>query len=108
MKTYDVYYVNAEGHESGIYKEDLPEKNIDFLKEGSHAPHYTYLLTMEADDLEDLFYNMQGEVWSPNGEARDLIKSKGLYHTSMSIGDIAHDRDTNTWWTPEFIGWKQL
>src|SRR5665213_1961412 len=27
---------------------------------------------------------MQGEDWSPNGEARDLIKSKGLDHTSLS------------------------
>lgn len=38
-------------------------------------------------DLEDIFYVMQGEVWSPNGEARDLIRSLGLDHTSMSVGD---------------------
>jgi len=31
---------------------------------------------------------MQGEIWSPYGEANDLIRSKGLHHTSMSIGDI--------------------
>ena len=31
---------------------------------------------------------MQGENWSPNGEARNLIGSLGLSHTSMSVGDI--------------------
>lgn len=31
---------------------------------------------------------MQGENWSPNGEARSLIEEKGLIHTSMSMGDI--------------------
>ena len=31
---------------------------------------------------------MQGEKWSPKGEARELIKSKGLRHTSMSVGDV--------------------
>lgn len=34
---------------------------------------------------------MQGEIWSPNGEANELIRSKGLFHTSMSVGDCAVD-----------------
>jgi hypothetical protein len=33
----------------------------------------------------------QGENWSPNGEARDLILAKGLRHTSMSVGDVIED-----------------
>ena len=40
--------------------------------------------------LEEVYHDMQGEVWSPNGEARDLIREKGLRHTSMSVGDIVH------------------
>jgi hypothetical protein len=43
---------------------------------------------MENSNLEIIYAAMQGEVWSPNGEARDLIRSKGLQHTSMSIGDV--------------------
>ena len=34
---------------------------------------------------------MQGENWSPNGEARPLIAQLDLSHTSMSIGDVAVD-----------------
>ena len=39
-------------------------------------------------DPEQIFYIMQGEIWSPNGEANELIHSKGLVHTSMSLGDV--------------------
>ena len=38
--------------------------------------------------LDNIYHAMQGEIWSPNGEARELIKSKGLEHTSMSVGDV--------------------
>ncbi len=39
-------------------------------------------------DLEKVFEMMQGENWSPMGEARSLIRKLGLAHTSMSVGDI--------------------
>lgn len=38
--------------------------------------------------LESVYHLMQGERWSPNGEARALISSLGLEHTSMSTGDV--------------------
>ncbi len=37
--------------------------------------------------LDQMWRELQGERWSPNGEARELIRSKGLKHTSMSVGD---------------------
>jgi hypothetical protein len=37
--------------------------------------------------LEDVYRAMQGEFWSPYGEALKLTQEK-LVHTSMSIGDI--------------------
>lgn len=43
---------------------------------------------VKCKDLAHLFDIMQGEQWSPNGEARGLIKTLGLNHTSMSVGDI--------------------
>lgn len=39
-------------------------------------------------DLEAIFRALQGENWSPDGQARDLIRGKGLSHTSMSVGDV--------------------
>jgi hypothetical protein len=53
---------------------------------------HIHLKTLELEggsaQLERVFHEMQGEIWSPNGEARELIRSKGLRHTSMSIGDV--------------------
>jgi len=37
---------------------------------------------------ESVFMLMQGEVWSPQGQARELIQARGLRHTSMSVGDV--------------------
>ena len=39
-------------------------------------------------DLNRIYGLMQGETWSPNGEARDVIDNSGTGHTSMSVGDI--------------------
>jgi hypothetical protein len=41
--------------------------------------------------LDFAYCQMQAEVWSPNGEARELIEAKGLQHTSMSVGDVIVD-----------------
>lgn len=37
---------------------------------------------------DKVYHLMQGETWSPRGEARGLIRRKGLQHTSMSVGDV--------------------
>ena len=39
-------------------------------------------------DPRQIYRIMQGENWSPEGEANSFLKSNGLYHTSISIGDI--------------------
>jgi hypothetical protein len=39
-------------------------------------------------DLNKIFHLMQGETWSPNGEAYDMIGKSEAGHTSMSVGDI--------------------
>lgn len=50
--------------------------------------------TIKETNLDRIFYLMQGEIWSPQGEANNLIRKKGLKHTSMSVGDIIHSRGT--------------
>jgi hypothetical protein len=49
---------------------------------------------------------MQGEQWSPNGEARELIRSLGLSHASMSIGDVVEDEHGHFY--AVFVGFKEL
>lgn len=57
------------------------------------------------------FQHMQGEVWSPKGEANELIKKLGLKHTSMSVGDIIILNNPNgvrAVYVCASIGWKRL
>ncbi len=69
----------------------------------THRP----VAVVAATGLEDLFTKMQAEYWSPQGEARELIKALGLNHTSMSVGDVAVDSD-NRVHEVEFIGWRDI
>jgi hypothetical protein len=48
---------------------------------------YVTLGQVYLSNEEDIFQAMQGENWSPNGEARELIEARGADHTSMSVGD---------------------
>lgn len=75
---------------------------IYYQKNFTHLPlvkkdtfNETHILVgeIEETDLEAIFEMMQGEMWSPNGEARDLIRSLGIQHTSMSVGDAVQIED---------------
>lgn len=61
-----------------------------------------------AYDLESLWSWMQGENWSPNGEARPLIEMLRLNHTSMSVGDVAYDVEDCSWWMVDAFGWWEI
>jgi hypothetical protein len=49
---------------------------------------------------------MQGEFWSPMGEARNLIQTLGLHHTSMSCGDVV--QFGSDFYMVDFMGYKKL
>ena len=80
----------------------LYQKNPKFIAPDTiKRSDYTHVLTLEADCLQDIFWYMQGENWSPNGEATELIRLLGLHHTSMSVGDVLYrevaDIQTGEW-----------
>lgn len=72
---------------------------------------HAHLLDLEinnaVDPLEEIFGKMQGEVWSPNGEARALIQEKSLQHTSMSVDDIIVD-EAGRVYIVDAIGFREL
>lgn len=81
-----------------------PELTLDQVLQGED---FAFIRETTAKNLEDLFTKMQGEVWSPNGEARELIRNAGCDHTSMSVGDVAVDEEGNGWQV-NGIGWKEV
>jgi hypothetical protein len=96
MAKFDVWYMRPSFFCEGI----LGIVPVDLSKT------HEYLKTVEAKSLEEVYSMMQGEIWSPNGEARELILSKGLEHTSMSIGDVAVD-ENGTVWVCHTFGFKE-
>jgi hypothetical protein len=52
---------------------------------------HVHLTDIEADDREDALNRMQGNGWTPNEEALDLIQSKRLQRSSMTVGDVLVD-----------------
>jgi hypothetical protein len=55
------------------------------------AQNYKFVRSVpdgRAKGLGDVYEMMQAHNWSPNGEARPIIKALGLEHTSMSVGDL--------------------
>lgn len=68
---------------------DCSNSTFEFILGETHV----FLKEVEADNEETAFRMMQGRNWSPNGEARPLLESKGLQHTSMSVGDVLINED---------------
>lgn len=88
MRKFEVWYMRPEWFPSGIM--GAPPDASDLA--ATHI-HLTDIMLKDddgaglSDALELIYAAMQGEAWSPNGEARSLIIEKGLIHTSMSMGD---------------------
>jgi hypothetical protein len=100
MQLFRVYYTKPDSFSrfiSGIEPPDLDRLDRT----------HTFLRTVEAAGLDDVYHQSQGEVWSPNGEARGLIRAKRLAHTSMSIGDVIEDA-AGRFWAVAFAGFTDL
>jgi hypothetical protein len=100
MNAYHIYYMQPTWFRDGICGA-MPTI-------ASLTQTHTFLRTVEAESLNQVFALSQGEVWSPNGEARSLIRSKGLEHTSMSVGDIAEDTATGAFYVVAMMGFREI
>lgn len=100
MPVFYIWYMKPEFFRDGIMGVRVADpKNLT-------ATH-TLLKIEQASNLDGVYYTMQGEIWSPNGEARDLIRSKGLEHTSMSVGDVIVD-EAGIAHSVDSVGFKEL
>jgi len=102
MLNFKVYYQTPDTFKNTMMK------GISYITLESLSSTHLFLKETNAKDIEDLYQRMQGEIWSPNSEAKELIKYKGLMHTSMSIGDVARDILNNIWYIIDTFGVKEL
>ena len=96
MTAFTIHYMKPEFFRDGCMGYDWLAKHGPMPSLDKLADTHVELSTMEyqfvegelKSVLERVWIDMQAENWSPNGEARPLIQSKGLGHTSMTVGDI--------------------
>jgi hypothetical protein len=108
MVTYSIYYMKAEFFRDGM-------RGFDWLRARNLLPNpadlsasHVFLLRTEAGNLTELYYKMQGEDWAPDGDARAFIASKGLRHTSMTVGDVAVDHSSGIAYLVDPFGFRRL
>lgn len=90
MKTYEIIY--AKSLRNIATGDEVTLETLDYT--------HVYLKGIEAESLDDVFCKMNN--WSDN----DLIKDKGLNHTSMSVGDVIYD--DGIYHVVVLFGFKQL
>jgi hypothetical protein len=87
MAKFEIWYMKPDWFREGIFGKKPDPVNL----EATHVHLKQLELPGGMAQLQRVFDEMQGENWSPNGEARPLIEAKGLQHTSMSVGDVVVD-----------------
>ena len=103
MHTYKVFYYKDLGQAVALYHEEPPGPYSADTIDETHVE----VAHVDAEHLSTVYYTMQAEVWSPCGEALELITDLGLTHTSMSVGDIVLD-DAGVYWLCLPLGWHIL
>lgn len=98
-KTFCVYYRREPS-----FRYD-PALTMDTVLDGETFAAVHVVL---AHGLEQVFLCMQAENWSPNGEEVSRLRSLGVIHTSMSVGDVAVDLETKEGWQCDVFGWMPI
>jgi hypothetical protein len=96
---YDAYYAV---HPSFLADKALSRRDV------LDSPWFAFVLSLDADDAEEAWTLMQGEIWSPRGQARELISGLGLGHTSMSVSDCLLDNVTGDLLQCDICGFRPV
>lgn len=78
------------------------------------VPNYTQLVNyyskireMSPTGLNLIFEDMNIGAWNQDRNNQIIVKALGV-HTSMSIGDLVHNTETNTWYKCDSGGWTRF
>jgi hypothetical protein len=96
---YSVYYSKPDF--DFMLNDNLTVEEIESRKT------HVQVTVIDGDSLENVFFKMQGEVWSPRGEARGLIEALGLRHTSMMVGDVIKDPE-GVYYQVDHFGFREI
>ena len=104
MKTFLVYYAKLGCDHTFQMNNGETVDRDQVLNQSTHI----LVTTVQAQDFTTVWDKMQGENWSPNGEARTLLNNIGLLnHTSMSVGDCVYDPTIKELYVVQGLGFKK-
>jgi hypothetical protein len=73
------------------------------------AETHVELRTVEAASLDAVYNEQQAHNWGEDWQATNaLLDTKGLQHTSMSIGDVIQNVETGEFFVVAFVGFTPL
>lgn len=81
------YWKSDNGRDFMMGMKWLADRGVEVTKASLQDTHVKIGSIAETNP-EKVYMMMQGENWSPEGEARELISKSGSGHTSMSVGDV--------------------
>lgn len=84
----DIWYMSDSFFRDGSMGFEWLEKKGLLPDPKNLKKTHVFIGRISERDLNKVYRMMQGEEWSPNGEARTMIRRKSIGHTSMSIGDV--------------------
>jgi len=106
LKQFLIYYMNlsnlSDDHHWDVLYPNTPA--------GIGKTH-VFMKSIEANDLDDAYMKMQGEMWSMGDEqeaAQELVRKSGAEHTSMMIGDVIFDVQWAEFYMVDTVGFKHL
>lgn len=110
----EIWYMRPDFFREGINGDmtrfdpnDLTKTHILLGTIGGVSPRYGKSENCPLGAMTPIYTAMQGEHWSPSGEANDFILDRGLGHTSMSVGDLARFAERNEAFVVKDIGFTK-
>lgn len=88
------------------YKKKNVDVSIDEFESKNLLKTHSLIGTLRETNPRKIFSLMQGENYSPKGEASMFLSKKGVSHTSISNGDIIRSKNKMLMLTAN--GWKNV
>jgi hypothetical protein len=98
---YTVFYMKPESFRRFNFGQEFPTRNELCLT-------HVQVSHVKAKDMEDVFCQMQSENMTSSNLVRNTIRSEGLQHTSMSVGDVVFDNRTLKHFVVAPCGFKEI
>ena len=89
----EIWYTNKDNFRDLVMGYNFNLRNGTLPDPNNMKETHTLVGTMPEYNLNKIFMDMQGDNWSPEGEARESLRNKGISHTSMCVGDVIKTKD---------------